>query len=183
MQSRREFLRDALIAPVAASVTAPAGPRIIAAPDCLSQESAAGFRLVLRQWRGANVIVLCGMSCIDRFHFEASKGAWIICDASPFSAKGAIGGPGSELYVRYRWPHMALTRCLSRVIPVTCPDAEVIAHYRGMPVAMKRRVGCGGVIFLGSMLGPNLWAEEREAHELARAIFSEIACAGTSTAA
>lgn len=183
MHTRREVLRGALVIPFAAAAVPSSAPRIIAGPDCLSQESAAGFRSVLPS-SAANLIVLCGTSCVDRFHLEALKGAWIICDASPFTTtRAAISGSASELYVRYRWPHIALTRCFSRVIPVSCPDAEAIAHYRGGPIALKRRMGLGGIIYLGSMLGPNLRAEEPEARQLAKAIFSEIACGDTSTAA
>lgn len=181
--TRREVLRDALAIPLAASgLSVPAGPRILAAPDCLSQESAEGFRPVLAGLRARNVIVLCGMSCVDLFRLEAFRGAWIICEPSPFTINGARDSE-SELYVRYRWPHIALTRCFSRAMPVSCQEAEAIAHYRGVPVAMKRRIGCGGMIWLGSMLGPNLRAEEPQARALAAAIFSEIACGGTSKAA
>ena len=188
MQTRRELLRNALVVPLAAAAGPLARPRIIAGRDCLSQESAEGFQSVLPASAG-NVIVLCGLSCVDQFRAEAANGAWIICDPSPFAMdRAAISGPGgelhgSELYVRYRWPHMALIRRFSRVIPISCPDAEAIAHYRGTPVALRRRVGRGGIVFLGSMLGPPLRAEDREARALAAAIFSEIACAGTSTKA
>jgi len=182
-RTRREFLSDALAAPIALSTVA-AGPRILAGPDCLSQESAAGFRSVLPVSRTANLILLCSATMPPRLHAAAVNGAWIVWEISPFASRNsfAITDSPGDLYVRYLWPHAALTRSFSRVIPVRCAEEEAIAHYRGRPVAMKRRIGRGGIVFLGSMLGPNLRSGEREARALAKAIFSEIASVDTSTA-
>jgi hypothetical protein len=185
VQSRRQFLQDALIAPMAvASLGTAAGPLIIAGPDCLSQESAEGFRSILRTHGPANLIAVCGARMHPRLHAAVVNGAWVVWEISPFRNQSslAITVSRADLYVRYTWPRMTLTRSFSRMIPMQCADKEVIAYYRDVPVALKRRIGRGGIVFLGSMLGPNLRAEEREAHELATAIFSEIACAGTSTA-
>jgi hypothetical protein len=186
MQSRRQFLQDALIAPMAvASLGTAAGPRIIAEPDCLSQESAQGFRTVLHKHGLANLIVVCGAAMHPRLRAAAVNGAWVVWEISPFRNQSSLAIPASpgDLYVRYTWPRMTLTRSFSHMIPIQGTDTEVIAYYRDVPMALKRRMGRGGIIYLGSMLGPNLQAEEREAHELATAIFSEIACADTSTAA
>jgi hypothetical protein len=46
---------------------------------------------------------------------------------------------------------------------------------------MKRRIGRGGIVFLGSMLGPNLHAEEPEAHRIATALLSIMSRAGRPT--
>jgi hypothetical protein len=180
--------------------SAPAVPQIISEPNCLSEESAAGFRSLDPT---SNVILLCGASTLGearalRLREQALKGKWIVLESSPlYLPKQAralhemfgillsepITPSSDRLYVRYQWPHTALTRCFSAVIPVTCSPTEAIAHYAGVPIAVKRRIGRGGIVFLGSMLGPNLRAEEREARELAAAIFSGTTSAGTSTAA
>jgi hypothetical protein len=186
MPSRRQFLQDALVLPLAAaSLTPAAGPRIFAAPDCLSQESAKGFWPVLHAHGPANLIVVCGAITHPRVYAAAVSGAWILWEMPPFRSQSfpAVALSPGDLYIRYQWPQAALTRAFSRMIPVDCSPAEAIAHYRGVPVAMRRRVGRGGIVYLGSMLGPNLRADEPEAHQLAKAIFSEIACAGTSTTA
>lgn len=181
MRTRREFLQGALTVPFAAAAERSTGLRIIAASDCLSQESAAGFQSVLAGSHAANLIVLCGAIAFPpRLHAEAEKGAWVVWEMSP--SLGITVSPG-DLYVRYKWPHVRLTRSFLRVIPLRCTETEAIAHYRGTPVALKRRIGRGGIVVLGSMLGPNLRAEEPEAGALAAAIFSEIACGGTSRAA
>ncbi len=67
------------------------------------------------------------------------------------------------LYVDYTWPHPAKIRDFSRVVPVGDQPGEVIAWVDGMPVALKRRVDAGTLIFLGSPLGPALWAGDLQA--------------------
>ena len=125
-------------------------------------------------------------------------GSWIVLESSPLCTASQrrtlhdvfgillhepIAVSSDHLYVRYNWPHVVLTRTFSAVIPISCSEKEVIAHYGRTPVAMKRPIGRGGIVFLGSMLGPNLRAEEREARKLAAAIFSRTTYAYTSTAA
>jgi hypothetical protein len=67
------------------------------------------------------------------------------------------------MYINYVWPKAVVVRSFLDAVPVECRPSEVVAHHSGIPVAMRRRIGRGGIIFLGSMLGPNLYAEEREA--------------------
>jgi hypothetical protein len=75
-------------------------------------------------------------------------------------------------YVDYTWPYPAKLRDFSRVVPLACPTAagEVIAWADGMPVALKRRRGRGTLIFLGSPLGPTLWAGDVEARRWVSAV-------------
>jgi hypothetical protein len=202
MPTRRELLQQALSVPLAASLRAAQSPQIVSEPNCLSEESAAGFR----QLRSlpANLIVLCGVSAINRaralaLRERAASGAWIICEAAPYFSGREIlrdafqitaGAPVAVhsdcLYVSYTWPHPALTRTFSAAIPIE--ERPALAHYRNLPVAARRRIGRGGIVFLGSMLGPNLRAGDPQAMELAAAMLrgvrsSGTACAGTSTTA
>ena len=66
-------------------------------------------------------------------------------------------------YVDYTWPGPAKVRDFSRVVPVRRQAGEVIARVDGLPVALKRHTGRGRLIFLGSPLGPALWAGDAEA--------------------
>ncbi len=66
-------------------------------------------------------------------------------------------------YVEYEWPVRKLVRTFEFVTPVECPAAEVIARCEGVPVGFRRKMAQGWFIYLGSMLGPGLFAEEREA--------------------
>jgi hypothetical protein len=73
-------------------------------------------------------------------------------------------------YVSYEWPHQVMVRDFSRAVPVSGPSDEVIARVGTIPVALKKRVARGTLIFLGSPLGPSLRAGDREAHILLRLI-------------
>src|SRR6266700_7619012 len=66
-------------------------------------------------------------------------------------------------YVDYTWPRPAKVRDFSRVVPLGRQAGEVIAWVDGLPVALKRSSGRGKLIFLGSPLGPALWAGDSEA--------------------
>lgn len=66
-------------------------------------------------------------------------------------------------YVDYTWPHPAKLRDFSRAIPLGRQPGEIIAWVDGLPVALKRQSGPGTLVFLGSPLGPGLWAQDAEA--------------------
>jgi hypothetical protein len=189
MQTRRQLLEGALSVSLAPRVIAKRAQvpalQIICDSECLSQESAEGFRSLLLETRG--ITVLCGVSRVSaerafRLRERAVSGGSIVWEISPFSTaeqrhvlhetfgmmtRDPITLSTDHLYVRYSWPSPALIRAFSAVIPVVCTPNEVIARYCGIPVAMRRRIGRGGLVFLGSMLGPNLRAEEREARDVA----------------
>ncbi len=77
-------------------------------------------------------------------------------------ARGGCGR-GRVPYVDYDWPLAAAIRDFSRVIPVNAPAREVIGSASGLPVAFRRKVGRGCLVFLGSPLGPALRAGDAEA--------------------
>jgi hypothetical protein len=66
-------------------------------------------------------------------------------------------------YVSYVWPHAMIVRDFSRVIPVSAQMQEVIGRVGDLPVGLKKRLGKGTVIFLGSPIGPALGAGDPEA--------------------
>lgn len=66
-------------------------------------------------------------------------------------------------YVNYDWPRPAMVRDFSRVVPVSPDSGEVIGAVIDLPVAVKKRAGRGTLIFLGSALGPALYAGDAEA--------------------
>jgi hypothetical protein len=73
-------------------------------------------------------------------------------------------------YVNYLWPRETRVRDFSRVIPVSASDGDIIAKVGALPVALKRRVGRGTLIFLGSPLGPALRAGDPEARSWLRLV-------------
>src|SRR5438132_5420575 len=78
-------------------------------------------------------------------------------------------------YVDYTWPRPAKVRDFSRVVPLGRQAGEVMARVDGLPVALKRSSGRGNLIFLGTPLGPALWAGEAEAR---RWLFDCLGTAG-----
>jgi hypothetical protein len=66
-------------------------------------------------------------------------------------------------YVDYSWPRSAMVRDFSRVTPVATSAGEIIGRAGSLPVALKRKVGKGILVFLGSPIGPALLAGDRQA--------------------
>jgi hypothetical protein len=60
----------------------------------------------------------------------------------------------------------ASVRDYSRVVPLADQPGEVIGWAGGIAVALKRRVGMGTLVYLGSPLGPALWADDQQARRL-----------------
>jgi hypothetical protein len=197
MQTRRRILQQMLPVSVAVCLHAkPAsGPvEIFAEPNCLSQESAGGFRSVLASGPGhsGDLIVLCGMSSMRRdeairLRARVLSGSLVVYESSPFASpqqrdvlrevfhiemSEPVSVSADHLYVCYLRPWPALSRRFSMPLSVMCDEREVIATYRGVPVAMKRLMGRGSVVYLGAMLGPNLLAGEREARGIVRGILN-----------
>ena len=53
--------------------------------------------------------------------------------------------------------------CALPICRLSTQAGEVIAWVDGLPVALKRPGGRGNLIFLGSPLGPALWAGDAQA--------------------
>ena len=66
-------------------------------------------------------------------------------------------------YVDFTWPTAAKVRDFSRAVPLGQQEGKIIARVNGLPVAIVRRMGRGTLVFLGSPLGPALWAGDVEA--------------------
>jgi hypothetical protein len=77
-------------------------------------------------------------------------------------------------YVRYLWPQETNVRDFSRVIPVLPGEGKVIGKVGALPVALKRRVAKGTLIFLGSPIGPALCAGDPEALSWLRLVTAAV---------
>jgi hypothetical protein len=66
-------------------------------------------------------------------------------------------------YVDFHWPVATKVREFSRAVPVDPGNGKAIACFQNLPVGVKRRVGKGTLVYLGSPLGPHLLASDREA--------------------
>jgi len=80
----------------------------------------------------------------------------------PHQRKEADSGK-SVPYVNYLWPRETIVRDFSRVVPVLSKGEDIIGRIGPLPVASKKRLANGTLIFLGSPLGPALRAGDLEA--------------------
>ncbi len=73
-------------------------------------------------------------------------------------------------YATYDWPVRCAVRHFGEVVPVMAREGEVIARVGAVPVAARCCFGRGGLIYLGSPLGPVLTGGDKEATALAHAL-------------
>ncbi|PYP69122.1 MAG: hypothetical protein DMD36_11170 [Gemmatimonadetes bacterium] len=116
---------------------------------------------------GASVILESGAGFADgrdfRGHRDVLRDYLQVRIGAPVPLWSAHIGSQRIPYVDYTWPSPAKVRDFSRVVPLGRQSGEVIARVDGLPVALKRQTGRGRLIFLGSPLGPALWAGDVEA--------------------
>jgi hypothetical protein len=117
--------------------------------------------------RGATVIVESGAAFAGRSSFQNHRRALrdgLQLDVhTPVELWAQHARPGRIPYIDYTWPHHAKLRDFSRVVPLADQPGDVIGWADDLPVALKRRIGTGTLIYLGSPLGPALWARDAEA--------------------
>jgi hypothetical protein len=118
--------------------------------------------------RGSTVVLESGAGFLSRVDYRAYR-RWMrerlrieVTDPVDLWSGGARGVP----YIEYDWPMRASVRDYSRVVPLADQPGEVIGWAGGIAVALKRRVGMGTLVYLGSPLGPALWADDQQARRL-----------------
>jgi len=138
--------RDVLIVPGAVGIPPWAARRIAAALDegaTVILESGAGFASA-NEFRAHR-------SALDEYfqiHVEESVPLW----------------PSRAMpYVDFSWPVPVRIRDFSRAIPLRAQRGKTIGRVESLPVALARQVGAGTLVFLGSPVGPALWAGDVEA--------------------
>ncbi len=115
---------------------------------------------------GATVILESGAAFADEADFRAHRAVLRDSLQVHVDAPVQLWTAGQRIpYVDYSWPHSAKIRDFSRVVPLARQPGEIIARVDGLPVCLKRRMGRGTLIFLGSPLGPALWAGDAEARQ------------------
>ena len=201
MITRREALARTVCAPL---LCFPAGPaiKIISERTLLSEESAAGYRLQTAFDLSRPVLVLAGVACPSRRTMDAAQsallsGSFVVMESAlGFCSPDEIGRQSRRLnrqfalglhersattirYITYRWPQTTLVRSFGPALSFDSGTEEVMAVSEERPVALLRQQGRGTLLFLGAMLGPSLFAGEREAHHLWCQLV--IRCAGKSS--
>lgn len=79
-------------------------------------------------------------------------------------------------YAEFHWPSPTLVRDYSAIVPVDAHGDERIACVGDTTVALARRRGRGLIIFLGSPIGPALWAGDAEARRWLHEAFRRSEC-------
>lgn len=101
---------------------------------------------------------------------QARAPKWNFAETNRSARSRRAIGHEQVAYIAYRWPREAHVRDYSRIIPVTATNGRAIAHWGEVPVAWRRPVGMGTLVFFGSPIGPALHAGDAEAHALLRSI-------------
>ena len=90
--------------------------------------------------------------------------------------------PAAATYLEYTRPIHRLVRTFEAITPVRCDQSAALARLGKHSVCIRKRIGDGTLVFLGSMLGPGVGAGEREAIEVASALVtSDSECIFNST--
>ena len=188
--TRRHFLAGA-VALAGAALPAHRSSLAILSCQCpLSQESHRGYNLAIQNRINSarELIVAAGLreitlSGLAALHSRVQSGAWLIWEraatfdsadhseternfaqAFHFPMPATQPSEPTSLYVRYKWPLPVMIRRIGSVPALhVSPSSETIATYAGHPCAFLHRVGFGGVIYLGSMLGPQLSTDKAAA--------------------
>ncbi len=183
--SRRRFLGSAVVVPL---LGAPAARLdVLTEGHCLSEESGRGFREALRGVGSRSVVVAAGFRNLSAERARELKrrvkaGEWLVFESAPdyserqarclaeeFGIRVSRGyrteGWNGE-YVEYEWPVRTLIRPFLGAVKVEARLWAPLARLRGSVCAARTEFGRGGIVFFGSMIGPGLLSEEREACEV-----------------
>jgi hypothetical protein len=175
-------------------------PEILAEPHLLSEESAAQFHTLFDHSKllPRKLIVLPAARRVTAalardLHTRARSGAWIVLESGLCFATDPIREqqtrlwteafglrfspvqrPG-ELFVEYVWPVRQMIRGFEGCTPLGSPVGKIVAQSAGKSVCCLQRIGQGGIVFLGAMLGPGLAAGELEAWQIGLSMVESIA--------
>jgi hypothetical protein len=173
--SRRQFLASAAVALVRPRL-ASAAPLQCTVLDlgerCALRESLAGYRMALANATPTRPVLIVP-SALEipraRIHSCLWRGGTVILEAGDLPVEL---WPRRTPYVELTWPIATTVRDFSKVVPVSGGRGDVIATADGIPVATRRQIGFGTLIFLGTPIGPALWAGDAEAKQWVLAVVS-----------
>jgi hypothetical protein len=152
----------------------PARTIILPAVASVSQAELAQLRGFLE--RGSTVLFESGAAFSAPgefgFHRRLIKRVFGLGLHSPIGLWDSADSFRRSPYVDYRWPLAVKVRDFSWIVPVDSADGDAFAWIHDLPVAARRRVGNGTLVFLGSPLGPHLLSGDREAHRWLTTFFS-----------
>lgn len=158
------------------SLHAIASARTIIVPAAVAMEAKFPARLREHVENGAVVLYESAAAFLGReefgFHKRVIRSVFGLSLHDPVRLWDSADSLKESPYVDYHWPVATKIRDFSRVVPVGPGDGETIAWFRNLPVAARRRIGKGTLVYLGSPLGPHLLSGDREASRWLRAFCS-----------
>jgi hypothetical protein len=113
---------------------------------------------------GGTVIFESGVAFADRSRFRAH--AHTVREALGIRIEPPVDlWPRHAPYVDFTWPAAFKVRDFSRLLPLSEQFGEVIATADGHAAAIRRSLSGGTLVFLGTPLGPALWAGDEQARQ------------------
>ena len=166
--SRRMFMGAAVAAPVWARVDQLRPRCEVFDLGCVLPESLAGFKTQVGDLRHNDLLIVPAVRALTEAGKETIQG-WLDHGAMvllEYVAGARIEQEDYFPYVEYVWPVRVKIREFepARLTPV--PGDEIIATFSGQPVGLRRKVGDGVLITLGSPLGPIFLAGDPDARRL-----------------
>jgi hypothetical protein len=150
--SRRIFLGTAAAPILAGSYRRPAG---ILDLGCVLPESMAGFKSQAGDLRDDFLVVPAVRSLTNAddglLVRRLERGAVVLLE---YVAGARVEQSAYFPYVEYHWPVQAKIREFTPFQLTPAPEDQIIATFQGHPVGLRRRVGDGTLVTLGSPLGP-----------------------------
>lgn len=162
--SRRSLLGAALTA----SALARNVPRYAVLDlGCRLPESLAGFRSQVETSHSANphlvIVPGAGSTLPGLVRAFLNRGATVLLEL--YKIDGRITTKPYFPYVEYSWPIKATIREFAASSLELVPGDQVIGTLAQEPVALRRRVGPGTLVTLGSPLGPIILSGDPDARE------------------
>jgi hypothetical protein len=147
---------------------------LVIVPDVVLLDPRFSWALVRALQRGASVVIETGVGFAShstfRHHRRSLREGLQIPVGAPVDL-WADRPKARAPYIEFTWPHRTTIRDFSRVVPpADRPGDDVIAWAGDLAVAFRRRVGNGTLIYLGSPVGPALWAGDVEARRWLNAV-------------
>ena len=172
--SRRMFLSVAASAPLLAGDDRPRAEchLVDLGHGCVVRESLAGFQMALQQAglgqdERARHLIIPGAGVLDdaalaSVHRQLGRGGTVLLECCTqlegelgIEVGGRAGRGGSYFpYVDYSWPVRVKIREFRPVWLLPAAEDEVIGTFAGRAVALRRRVGDGTLLVMGSPIGP-----------------------------
>lgn len=141
--------------------------RAMIIPGCMGIQTEAARRI--RAWLedGGSVLLEAGAGFADAADFAAHanflQAHFDLHVEPPIHVWESAEDVSRVPYVDYTWPVRTKIRDFSYAVPLSKATDEVIGWIDGSPIAIRRKVGKGTLIFLGSPLGPALRIGDKEA--------------------